>query len=124
MADLAALTAAVEAGNRADAVSLTQAAIDEGIEPGTVLDAMTDGGLGIAFFSPLSNARYFLPARPLTVSPIGLGSFLSSRGLAVMKSEILWIWLPTAGAFAAVRGGRMLLGRNRPRLDPRESGPE
>ena len=41
MADLAALTAAVEAGNRADAVSLTQAAIDEGIEPTTILDAMT-----------------------------------------------------------------------------------
>ena len=41
-ADLAALTAAVEAGNRAEAVSLTQAAIDEGIEPNTVLDAMTE----------------------------------------------------------------------------------
>ena len=41
MADLAALTAAVEAGNRADAVSLTQAAIDEGLDPNTVLDAMT-----------------------------------------------------------------------------------
>jgi 5-methyltetrahydrofolate--homocysteine methyltransferase len=41
MADLAALTAAVEAGNRADAVALTQAAIDEGLEPTTILDAMT-----------------------------------------------------------------------------------
>ncbi len=30
MADLTALTAAVEAGNRAEAVSLTQAAIDAG----------------------------------------------------------------------------------------------
>ena len=42
MADLAALTAAVEAGNRADAVSLTQAAIDEGTAPDTILDAMTE----------------------------------------------------------------------------------
>ena len=42
MADLAALTAAVEAGNRAEAVSLTQAAIDEGVAPTTVLDAMTE----------------------------------------------------------------------------------
>ncbi|MEA2027143.1 MAG: cobalamin-dependent protein [Chloroflexota bacterium] len=42
MADLTALTAAVEAGNRADAVSLTQAAIDDGIEPTVILDAMTD----------------------------------------------------------------------------------
>jgi inner membrane protein len=26
-----------------------------------VLDAMTDGGLGVAFFSPFDNKRYFLP---------------------------------------------------------------
>ena len=26
-----------------------------------VLDAMTNGGLGVAFFSPFNNGRYFLP---------------------------------------------------------------
>jgi 5-methyltetrahydrofolate--homocysteine methyltransferase len=41
MADLAALTAAVEAGNRKDAATLTQAAVDEGVDPKTILDAMT-----------------------------------------------------------------------------------
>ncbi len=41
MADLTALTAAVEAGNRKDAAALTQAALDEGTDPKTVLDAMT-----------------------------------------------------------------------------------
>jgi 5-methyltetrahydrofolate--homocysteine methyltransferase len=41
MADLAALTAAVEAGNRTAAAELTQAAVDEGIDPKTILDAMT-----------------------------------------------------------------------------------
>ena len=41
MADLAALTAAVEAGNRKDAATLTQAALDDGVDPKTVLDAMT-----------------------------------------------------------------------------------
>jgi len=41
MADLSALTAAVEAGSRAEAVSLTQAAVDEGVAPGEILDAMT-----------------------------------------------------------------------------------
>jgi 5-methyltetrahydrofolate--homocysteine methyltransferase len=41
MADLAALTAAVEAGNRAAAAELTQAAIDEGLDPSTILGAMT-----------------------------------------------------------------------------------
>jgi len=41
MADLAALTAAVEAGNRAAAAAETRAAVDEGIDPKTILDAMT-----------------------------------------------------------------------------------
>ena len=42
MADLSALTAAVEAGDRAGAVNLTQAALDDGVEPTVILDAMTE----------------------------------------------------------------------------------
>jgi inner membrane protein len=60
------------------------------------LDAMTDGGLGVAFFSPFNNARYFLPWRPIRVSPIALTRFFSHRGLEVAQSELLWIWLPAA----------------------------
>ena len=41
MADLAELTAAVEAGNRVASASETQAALDAGLDPRTVLDAMT-----------------------------------------------------------------------------------
>jgi 5-methyltetrahydrofolate--homocysteine methyltransferase len=41
MADLAALTAAVEAGDRTAAAELTQAAVDEGTDPQAVLGAMT-----------------------------------------------------------------------------------
>src|SRR5262249_9500359 len=37
-----------------------------------LLDAMTDGGLGVAFFSPFDNRRYFLPWTPVEVSPIGV----------------------------------------------------
>jgi inner membrane protein len=66
-----------------------------------VLDAMTDGGLGIAFFSPFSNARYFLPWRPIAVSPIGITEFFSQRGLEVLRSELKWIWLPS-GVFAVL----------------------
>ena len=61
-----------------------------------LLDAMTDGGLGVAFFSPFNNDRYFLPWRPILVSPIGVGRFFSERCLAVLQSELLWIWLPSA----------------------------
>ena len=61
-----------------------------------LLDAMTDGGLGVAFFSPFNTTRYFLPWTPIRVSPIGLTRFFSQRGLAVIQSELLWIWLPSA----------------------------
>jgi len=61
-----------------------------------LLDAMTDGGLGVAFFSPFNNNRYFLPWRPIRVSPIGVERFFTHRGLAVVQSELLWIWLPAA----------------------------
>ncbi len=59
-----------------------------------LLDAMTDGGLGVAFFAPFENRRYFLLWRPIHVSPIGIGRFFSERGVAVVESELLWIWLP------------------------------
>src|SRR5277367_756530 len=61
-----------------------------------LLDAMTDGGLGVAFFAPFDNHRYFLPWRPIRVSPIGIGQFFTHRGFAVLQSELLWIWLPAA----------------------------
>jgi inner membrane protein len=47
-----------------------------------ILDAMTDGGLGVAFFSPFDDTRCFFPFRPIKVSPIGLSFF--SCGLDVM----------------------------------------
>jgi inner membrane protein len=60
------------------------------------LDAMTDGGLGVAFFSPFNNTRYFLPWTPIRVSPIGIARFFSHRGLEAVESELLWISLPAA----------------------------
>ena len=65
-----------------------------------LLDAMTDGGLGIAFFSPFDTTRYFLPWRPIHVSPIG-PRFFSDRGFSVLLSEAQWIWLPSAVLAAA-----------------------
>ena len=58
------------------------------------LDAMTDGGLGVAFFSPFDTGRYFLPWRPMEVSLIGATDFLSHRGAGVLISEIQWICSP------------------------------
>ena len=58
-----------------------------------LLDMLTDGGSGVALFAPFSAERFFFPWRPVKVSPIGLG-FFSDRGLIVILSEIIWLWLP------------------------------
>ena len=60
-----------------------------------LLDALTDGGLGVALFAPFDNSRYFFPVRPIVVSPIGLRSFFSGGGLSVILSEVVWVWLPS-----------------------------
>ncbi|MHA7058919.1 metal-dependent hydrolase [Aquimarina sp. M1] len=59
-----------------------------------ILDAMTSGGLGIAFFAPFDNTRYFFPWRPIKVSPIGASKFFSSWGIKVLLSELIWIGIP------------------------------
>lgn len=54
-----------------------------------LLDAMTDGGMGIALAWPFSKARMFLPLRPIPVAPIGV-RVLSERGLSVMLTEVVY----------------------------------
>lgn len=66
-----------------------------------LLDALTNGGYGVAFFAPFDRTRYFLPWHPLRVSPIGIHGFLSQRGVAIMVSELLYVWLPLTLAAAA-----------------------
>jgi hypothetical protein len=48
---------------------------------------MTDGGLGIAFFAPFDNTRYFLPFGPIKVSPIGPASGHSASRVHFSHSE-------------------------------------
>lgn len=68
-----------------------------------VLDAMTDGGLGVAFFSPFDTTRYFFAVRPVAVSPIGINEFFTADAFRVLVSEIKWVWLPTIGTWVLVR---------------------
>jgi inner membrane protein len=79
-----------------------------------VLDAMTDGGYGIAFFSPFSNTRLFLPWRPLEVAPIGVRGFFSRWGWDVLMSEVLYIWLPVTLLLVIV----YFIRKKRSLLDP------
>ena len=73
-----------------------------------VLDAMNNAALGVAFFAPFDATRYFLPWRPIPVSPFAF-RFFSARGLVVFEAELLMIWLPAAivaGVAWAVRARR------------------
>lgn len=81
-----------------------------------LLDALTNGGLGVALLWPWSDTRHFAPWRPIAVSPIGAG-FFSARGLAVLWSELQWVWLPALGIAVALRGARRWTGP-RPTIRP------
>ena len=74
-----------------------------------VLDAMTNGGLGVAFFSPFDTHRYFLGWRPLHVSPLSVRGFLTDRGLRILWNEALWVWIPAL----AVGGSLYWLAQSR-----------
>lgn len=67
------------------------------------LDAMTTGGLGVAWFSPFALDRSFFPVRPIRVSPIGVKAFFSVWGLRVILSEMVWVWLPCLFVFLGLQ---------------------
>lgn len=59
-----------------------------------VFDALTDGGLGVAFLAPFADSRWFLPLRPVIASPLGVREFFTAHSLGILGSEVLWIGLP------------------------------
>ena len=67
-----------------------------------LLDALTNGGRGVALFAPFSAERYFFPFRPIEVSPIGM-RFFSQRGLEVIASEVIWVWIPALLIYAGAK---------------------
>jgi inner membrane protein len=75
-----------------------------------LLDALTNGGLGVAFFSPFDPARYFFSFRPVEVSPINVARFLDGRGLGVILSETRWILAPALALALAAEGARLVRG--------------
>jgi inner membrane protein len=74
-----------------------------------LLDGITNGGMGVAYFAPFDNTRYFFPWRPVQVSPLGRG-FFSAWGLRAVLSEVVWVWLPTGLLVVLTLLGRMAGG--------------
>lgn len=66
-------------------------------------DMLTNGGLGVALWWPFDTSRYFFPWRPIQVSPIGIGNFIGMRGVYVLASEVLVMWLPLMASAFLIR---------------------
>lgn len=79
-----------------------------------LLDMLTNGGLGIALWWPWSDKRLFFPSQIIEVSPLSLSRVFSARGLAVIQSEILWIWLPASLSGIALFALRRTITRRPP----------
>ena len=75
-----------------------------------ILDAFTNGGLGVALFAPITNKRFFFPWQPIEVSPLGFSRILSARGLEVFASELVWVGVP---ALLIALGGMLLAADER-----------
>lgn len=63
-----------------------------------LLDTLTNGGLGVELFWPFSEERIFSTWRVIEVSPLSLSRVFSGRGVVVLQSELLWVWLPALAA--------------------------
>jgi inner membrane protein len=77
-----------------------------------VLDAFTDGGLGVALLGPFDDRRFFFPFQPIQVSPLSVRAFFSERGAAILANELLWVWLPSA----LLAAGLLILRSRRSRV--------
>lgn len=77
-----------------------------------LLDTLTNGGLGIALFWPWSEHRYFMPLAPIEVAPFSLSRLLTARGMAVLKSEMSWVWLPAVAVTACMVLARLTVRKH------------
>lgn len=58
-----------------------------------LLDAMSNGGLGVALFWPFDDTRHFFTYRPIEVAHIGL-RFFKEDAFKTLKSELIYVWCP------------------------------
>jgi inner membrane protein len=58
-----------------------------------LLDALSNGSIGIAFFSPFDSTRYFFPWQP--ISMVRMKVFLTTWNFSAIRSELFWVWIPS-----------------------------
>ena len=76
-----------------------------------VIDAFTDAGLGVGFFIPFDDTRYFAPWRPLATSPLGISAFVNGPAVRILINEFVWVGLPILGLFGGFHLVRRMGGR-------------
>lgn len=87
-----------------------------------LLDMLTNGGHGVALWWPMSQERLFFPWQVIDVSPLSLRRLASSKGLEVLQSELLWVWLPAGIACAVLLVWRRRSNHSVERTDPGKPG--
>jgi inner membrane protein len=83
-----------------------------------LLDALTRGGMPIPFFWPVTNQRYGNWG-PIPVSDLSF-EIPDPRQSRALRSELLWVWLPTGGFISVVM---LLRSARRRRVARRKAKP-
>jgi inner membrane protein len=76
------------------------------------IDAFTNAGLGIGFFIPFDDTRYFFPLRPLKTSPLSVTAFFNGPAVRILINEFIWVGVPVLFALTLHRSIRAI-GRKR-----------
>jgi inner membrane protein len=59
-----------------------------------LLDACTQGGLGVALLSPFDTTRYRFSYAPFTAAPLSLHQMFTPWGARVLRMELVLLWVP------------------------------
>lgn len=79
-----------------------------------VLDALTQGEVGVALFAPFSTVRVASPWKLLPACPVGLTEYLGYFGFLTLANEVLYAVAPVALAVSLVRARRPDLADSEP----------
>ncbi|MGS6402124.1 metal-dependent hydrolase, partial [Enterobacter intestinihominis] len=60
----------------------------------SVVDSITTGGKGFGWLWPCSDERFFPPGQVIMVAPFALSRYTTPYGLQVIKSDLVWVWVP------------------------------